>query len=255
MNQHKVELQVDGLNIVGEIFSPDIVGPHPALVLCHGIPSGNPKDPDDGGYHALARRYVGEGFIVMIFNFRGAGLSEGHFDILGWTRDLSAVLDYIYDYDGVDKTRLSVMGFSAGAKVSVYVAARDKRVSTLVSCCCPVRISFARDEQKIAELIEHQRQLSVSRGTLSPLTPQDLMKKFEHIAVLDCVDDISPRPLLIIHGDKDEVVDSAQAHELYDSAVEPKQLVMIEGAGHRLRLEHEAMQIATDWLKKANGLG
>ena len=254
MNRNKVELKVDGLKIVGEVFSPDSDGPHPALMLCHGIPSGNPKNPDDGGYPLLAERFVNEGFAVMIFNFRGAGLSEGHFDIMGWTRDLNAALDCFYDYDGVDKQRVSVMAFSGGAMVAIYTVARDERVKALVSCCCPVSITFAKKIEDVEAFIENQRQISISRDTLPVQTPEQIMQNFEQIDPLYCVDRISPRPLLIIHGDKDDLVDPAQAYQIYEKAKQPKELAMIAGAGHRLRLEEEAMKVATGWLKKVNGL-
>ncbi len=254
MNREKVELRVDALNVIGEVFSPQSDGPHPALVLCHGIPSGNPKNPDDGGYPALAERFVGQGFIVMIFNFRGAGLSEGHFDIMGWTRDLNAALDFICDFDGVDKTRISMMAFSGGAMVALYTVARDERIKALVSCCCPVRIPFVDDREYVIRFIENQRQISISRDMLPVQTPEKIIENFERINPLHYVDRISPRPLLIIHGDNDDLVDPAQAYEIYEKAKEPKELAMIAGAGHRLRLEEDAMRIATDWLKKVNGL-
>ncbi len=161
MNRHKVELKVDGIKIVGEVYLPRSGGPHPGLVLCHGIPSGNHKNPDDGGYPALAERFVDEGFVVMIFNFRGAGLSEGHFDIMGWTRDLNAGLDFFCAYDSVDKERISVMAFSGGAMVAVYAVARDERVKALVSCCCPVRIRQLR-----------RTRTSSATGRLTPSAPE-----------------------------------------------------------------------------------
>ena len=40
-----------------------------------------------------------------------------------------------------------------------------------------------------------------------------------------------------------------QARRLYARAGEPKQLAIIEGAGHRLRHSEEAMSIVIDWLK------
>jgi fermentation-respiration switch protein FrsA (DUF1100 family) len=39
-------------------------------------------------------------------------------------------------------------------------------------------------------------------------------------------------PLLILHGDSDEVVPLEQAQRLYDAANEPKSLYVIRGAHH-----------------------
>jgi hypothetical protein len=43
---------------------------------------------------------------------------------------------------------------------------------------------------------------------------------------------ISPLPLLILHGDRDLVVPMHHSQRLYDAAREPKQLWIVPGAGH-----------------------
>ena len=60
---------------------------------------------------------------------------------------------------------------------------------------------------------------------------------------------IAPRPLLLVHGNRDETVDVSHAYKLYARAGEPKQLSIVDGAGHRLRQNDKAMTIITDWLK------
>jgi fermentation-respiration switch protein FrsA (DUF1100 family) len=52
-----------------------------------------------------------------------------------------------------------------------------------------------------------------------------------------------------VHGSRDETVDVSHARRLYAKAGEPKQLAIVEGAGHRLRHSEEAMSIVIDWLK------
>jgi len=43
------------------------------------------------------------------------------------------------------------------------------------------------------------------------------------------------KPLLLIHGTRDNVLHMAASEDIYARAREPKQLVLVEGAGHRLR--------------------
>jgi len=52
----KVNLNVEGIEIVGELHLPKGKGPFPAVCICHGIPSGKPKDEGDGGYPELAEK-------------------------------------------------------------------------------------------------------------------------------------------------------------------------------------------------------
>jgi fermentation-respiration switch protein FrsA (DUF1100 family) len=116
-----------------------------------------------------------------------------------------------------------------------------------------VSITFAKKIEDVEAFIENQRQISISRDSLPTQTPEKIMENFKRADPLHCVDRISPRPLLIIHGDKDDLVDLAQAYMIYEKAKEPKELAMIAGAGHRLRHEEDAMIVATDWLKRQTG--
>ena len=61
--------------------------------------------------------------------------------------------------------------------------------------------------------------------------------------------EIAPRPLLLVHGSQDETVEVSHAHKLYDRAGKPKQIIIVEGAGHRLRQDDRAVAIVIDWLK------
>lgn len=242
-------LKVDGLNLPGEIYLPEnSKRPCPALCLCHGIPSGQPASTDDTGYPGLAERFCAAGFITLIFSFRGAGQAQGNLDMLGWTRDLKAAIDYLAGLEEVDKSRLCLLGSSAGAAVSVYVAANDPRVSSLVTFACPAEFSFLTDKKRATATIDHFRSIGVIKDTSFPPSVDDWLNGFSAVSPLKWIDKISPRPLLLIHGDKDDLVPVAHARELYKKAGEPKKLVIIPGAWHRLRLEKEAVNTALDWL-------
>ena len=132
MKRNKVLLESDNLDLVGEVYYPEAVDePYPAICLCHGIPLGQQHSPGDSGYPGLAQRLCDAGFVTLIFNFRGTGQSQGNLDMLGWTRDLEAAIDFLSSLDEVDKSRLCLLGSSGGAAVSVYVAANDTRVSSV----------------------------------------------------------------------------------------------------------------------------
>jgi len=49
-------------------------------------------------------------------------------------------------------------------------------------------------------------------------------------------------------------VDVGEAYKLYKRAGEPKQLIIVDGAGHRLRQSGEAMAIVLDWLSRVSKL-
>ncbi len=39
-------------------------------------------------------------------------------------------------------------------------------------------------------------------------------------------------PVLVVHGDRDEIIPVEQGHALFVAAHEPKQLIIMHGAGH-----------------------
>ncbi len=241
-----VPLEVDGVAIVGQLYLPDSKVLCPAVCLCHGIPSGNPPDPGDGGYPQLAERICRDSFAVLIFNFRGTGYSGGNLDILGWTQDLRAGIDHLWSLDGIDKSHLSLVGFSAGAAVSVYVAARDERVSGVVACACPADFSLFDEPQSI---IDRFRVIGTIRDEGFPPSVETWFSSFAEVTPVNHVAGIAPRPLLLVHGSQDDLVPLSHGRRLYGAAGEPKELVVLEGAGHRLRQDDRAVGAILDWLK------
>ena len=248
MKIQEILLQSDGLKLAAEVYIPAGDKLYPGLCICHGIPA-NPHNPRDRGYAELAQRFCSAGFITLIFNFRGAGKSEGNFDILGWSRDLQAALDFLCCLEGIDRKHVCLLGFSGGAAVSVYVAAHDHRISSLVACACPASFSALSSKEEIMSSIQRFRDIGVIRDKEFPPSLHEWLEGFEIISPIQWIDKISPRPLLLLHGDADEVVPVNHARELYQKAEEPKELRIIPGAIHKLRLEETAIATAVDWLK------
>ena len=138
----EANLFVDGWKIIGQLYLPDFgQAPYPGVILCHGIPSGS-VDPTDGGYPLLASTISKAGFAVYTFRFRGSGESQGNFDILGWLHDLESAVDYMYLSASVNKRKIALVGFSAGAAVAICTADRDKKVSAVVACASPATLTL-----------------------------------------------------------------------------------------------------------------
>jgi len=248
MDVEEVRLKADGLQLAGELRTPSGHKAHPALCICHGIPVA-PPDPTDRGYALLAQQFCQAGFVTLIFNFRGTGKSEGNLDILGWTRDLRAALDFLYGLEETDKARICLLGFSGGAAVCVYTAAQDPRVSVVVTCACPADFRSLRQEETPVEAIQRFRQIGAIRDKDFPPSVEEWERGFETVSPIDWVDRISPRPLLLVHGDADELIPLQHARRLYEKAKEPKELKVIPGAGHKMRLDKAAMDFVLHWLK------
>jgi pimeloyl-ACP methyl ester carboxylesterase len=246
-------LELDGISIVGQSFLPDDDSGYPSVCLCHGVPSGNAPEPGDGGYPELAERFCHEYYPVFFFNFRGAGDSGGNLDMPGWTRDLQAVADYILGLDTIRSDRLYLVGFSGGAAASVYVALKNSRISGVAACACPADFSLFQERGDAQTIVDNYRTIGAIRDPDFPESAQAWLDSFKSVTPEDHVAGIAPRPLLIVHGSEDDIVPVSHAHRLFEKAGEPKKMVIVNGAGHRLRREPEVIRTVLDWLRQIRG--
>ena len=239
----------DGLTLWGEIHRPERDGPRPGLLICHGLPAG-PPDPTDRGYADLADRLADAGFAALIFNFRGCGASAGDFEIAGWLRDARRALDYLAQRPFVDSARIGLVGFSAGALVGCRLAAEDRRIAAFVSCAGPTEIRRLTDPAAARAFVDQARAIGIIRRQDFPDSLEEWTDQFRQIRPIDVIGQIAPRPVLLLHGARDEVVPPADAQALYDRAGEPRELIILPEAGHRLRVEPGAMEVVIDWLQR-----
>ena len=119
-----------GVLINGLIYSPAGAGPHPTLVICHGLP-GNEKNLD------LAQAVRRAGWNAVTFNYRGSWGSPGAFRFAQNPEDAEAVLAYLRDPKvaaelGIDVKRVAIAGHSMGGWVAALTAGRDHNVMGVV---------------------------------------------------------------------------------------------------------------------------
>lgn len=244
----------DGIRLAGLIVTPDGPGPFPGLVLCHGMPAGpqpepgTPPPPDDApDYPAIAARCAEDGFATVAFNFRGSGLSEGDYSPLGWASDLHALLDWLKQHPRVDASRTTLFGSSLGAAVVIYVAAHRPDITAVVTYASPAEMG-RRDDPETA--IARMRELGIIRNPEFPPSIDAWNREHEEVNPIRWVGRIAPRPLLLLHGDRDDLVPPESARTLYDHAGEPRGLRILEGAGHRFRREERALGVTLEWLRQ-----
>src|SRR3954466_3724168 len=112
-----------GVKINGIAYTAAGAGPHPVLVLMHGLP-GNEKNLD------LAQAVRRAGWTVVTFNYRGSWGSPGRFSFAGNLEDARGVLAYLRNpanaaHLGIDPRRIVLAGHSMGGWVAAMTAERD----------------------------------------------------------------------------------------------------------------------------------
>lgn len=161
------------------------------------------------------------GWNVLCFDYRGYGKSGGRVSREGTIADAHAALDHLLCRPGVDRQRIVAFGQSLGGAIGIVLTAERPEIRGLA-------VDGAFDDyRRIANWhVCHNPLLLVVAWWVPPLL---IPKGHDPI---DYVHRIAPRPLFIMHGTDDRVVDPRMARRLYDAAREPKELWLVEGADH-----------------------
>ncbi|MEE8109552.1 MAG: alpha/beta hydrolase, partial [bacterium] len=146
---------------------------------------------------------------IFIFDYRGYGLSQGSPSEEGTYRDAEGAIRYVLSRNDVDDRRVVLFGRSIGGPIAIEEALRRSPAGLILES--PFT-SVAAMAQKLF-LIPLGRFLK---------TKYDALSKIGRIRV----------PLLILHGDRDEIVPFGMGKTLFEAARAPKDFYVIRGAGH-----------------------
>jgi putative redox protein len=237
-----------GLTLSSYFARPNgIFGPLPGVILCHGFPIG-PLDARQsaGTFPQVIDRMANEvGCAALTFTFRGCGASEGDFSLQGWVDDLRAAIDYLVAIGNVDSVWL--VGTNTGASVALCVAADDPRVNGCVSLSG--RADFDDWAEQPRRFLEHARDIGAIRRAGFPQSFDEWSRELRRFRPIDAARRFAPRPLMVLHGDDDESVPTADARALAE-AHGSAELRIIAGAGHRLRHDPRALAVLFGWLDR-----
>ena len=119
-----------GLQLARYLVKPSgKTGALPAMVLCHGYPSGGIDARHSAGtFSELVDRVANElGWNAMTFTFRGCATSEGDFSMQGWVDDLRAAITHVVAE--TSPSGIWLVGNNTGGSLGLCVAADDPRVN------------------------------------------------------------------------------------------------------------------------------
>ena len=248
MQTRSVVFRSDDLTLEGELVVPN--APRATLLLCHGIPGGGPPDPADEGYAGFARALAARGFAAMWFNFRGCRGAPGEFSMSGWCTDMAGALDAIARAKDIESIPRGIVGSSAGGMAAIDVAAGRNDVAMVATLAAPASFAFGGMTTDPRTLVQRLRNIGIIHD---PAYPPDLdawTADLKAASAEQTIAAVAPRPLLLIHGDADDVVPYHHAERLFTLAGEPKELVRIPRGAHQLRRDPRAVEALTDWLDR-----
>jgi fermentation-respiration switch protein FrsA (DUF1100 family) len=200
-----------------------------AIVVAHGFTL-NWQRPNVWRIANRLNRVAG----VLSFDFRGHGRSGG-LSTLGDREiaDLDVVVRWARE---LGYRRVAAVGFSMGASIVLRHAGLVGGVDAVVSVSGPGRWYYRGTEsmRRVHFAVEHRAGRFITRRWLKTrIHPAGW--KLVPVPPAEAAARISPVPLLIVHGDKDQFFPADHARQLYAAAREPKELWLIPGFGHAER--------------------
>ena len=218
-------------------FHAGTEGSRHIVVLGHGV-TGNKDRPF---VVALAEGLAAAGIHALRFSFAGNGASEGRFadaTISKEVGDLGAVLDALDGYS------ICYVGHSMGGAVGVL--SRDERIGLLVSLAGMVH-THAFAEREFGEEVPDEGCMwdepdcPLSQAYMDDMAQIDtVVRRGAEIVV----------PWLLVHGSEDDVVPTADSHDILARTSDNAELVVIDGADHVFS-EHAQVMVerVVGWLQ------
>jgi uncharacterized protein len=195
----------DGLTLAGWFVRSDNVAPPVATVLVFNGNAGN------RAYRApLAQALAQQGSNVFLFDYRGYGGNPGSPTETGLNADARAARAYLANRSDIDSSRIVYFGESLGTAVALALAVEQPPATLVLRSPFTSMVDVGR---------YHYPRLPVR------LLLRDRFASKEVIGRLRS-------PLMVIAGDRDEIVPFEQSRRLYDAAPAPKEMVVVAGASH-----------------------
>jgi pimeloyl-ACP methyl ester carboxylesterase len=281
----------DGQRLDGEFWRPRSSTCSAVVIPCSGYLGLRGLHPA-----RFARALVPRGYACLCFDYRGFGFSDGERGRLfpgEQVEDIRAAVDYLCSRDDTAASPLVLLGWGLGGALVIAEAAHDSRVTAVVALNAIAdgyRTTRALHDDaswtRLMERLERDRATRLRCGRSALIDAFEVVRlrsptldyveaelykdsgfgfpvtcdASEHLlrfSVEHLVGRIAPRPLFIAHGAANDLYSPEEAQRLYRLAGEPRELHLLDGAGHSEWMHdgHQTFQqlirLITDFLQRS----
>ncbi len=169
------------------------------------------------------------GYNVLAFEYYGHGATGGVPVTLGYREREDFLGALAYAHKRAPESHIGVLAYSMGAAIALLCSVDHPEIEAIVADS-----SFATH----ASAVRYQLRRTLHLPVAPFLWASDHLLhlragyRFCQVEPLRAIARLAPRPILLIHGERDTMVDPHDATLLYRAANEPKQLWMVPQAEH-----------------------
>ncbi len=179
----------DGLALKGTVYSPQAREKLPGVILAHMYQNSRVS------WDEYARKLAGKGFVVLAFDFRACGESEGDsMDVANQDKDAMAAAELLASMARVDRDRIGAAGASMGGMAVVIAAAKSELIKAVLTVAAP--------------------------------------PSWQGSEPIDYVHKVSPRPILFIGAKHDAHLTLRAARAMYLRAGDPRKWMLLDTNRH-----------------------
>ncbi len=232
-----IECKSGELTLRGMLHMPNdasIQDKKPLVIIFHGFSAD--RNETFFIHTKLSRLLCEHGIASVRFDFAHSGESDGSFENMTLSTqvaDGAAILDWAKTLDHVDTSRIALHGMSMGGATAAILSGRRADDLCALSLWSPALNAIDQARQKLV------KGLSIAN------IEQDGVADVEGIEVgigyyrdaltLDAYTDIAKftdKPVLLVHGDEDDIVPFAISEKLKSIYGDNANLVPVHGANH-----------------------
>lgn len=201
----------------------------PVVIAVHGFGGTKSKRK----FVELGRIFAQNGIAVLRFDFSGCGDSEGHFEKLSISQQVSELVDaynFLKKQPKTDMNRIGFLGHSLGALI---VCLLESQYGVIYKTKSLVLVAPALNQKDLAKIWFAPSQIRMWRKQGYLDAPRRIGVQY-----LNEAKDYSPIaskiriPVIVIHGTEDKDVPLKFAKNVFKALGGKKELKIIEGADH-----------------------
>lgn len=217
----------------------NISGPVPVIILMHGAGDRKTVDYIEYGNDFFTKK----GYAVFRIDFNKHGdRSEDEYELSFtgpskyWSReiitqtvfDLRRAVDFIEKRNELDATKIGYLGISLGGITGTIFCGVEKRVKVPVIVLGGGQLNLMYGKKALS---------SNAKDYTSIIEPKNFVKQ------------ISPRPLLMINAENDEIIPPMMSKLLYKKAKKPKNIIWYPAKHHTIPID-KVYQDGFNWFNK-----
>lgn len=214
-------------NAMHALYLPAQATPRGTVLFLHG-------NAENVSSHVHSVTWLpSRGYAVLAPDYRGFGRSRGEAGVASVHEDAEAALAWLASPASGAAAPLILYGQSLGGSIAIRLVAESASRAQVAAVIADSAFSSYRDiaREKLAQL-----------WLTWPLQwPLSLLISDRYSAI-DVAERVSPVPMLLIHGQRDIVVDARHSQRLYAAAREPKQLWLIPDGRHTDAVSREPIR-------------